>query len=55
MQRYVERFATACGLQLAGYGEVPKLFAEEWYDDGVVEWSIATQPPKISVSATIIM
>jgi hypothetical protein len=52
LQRYVERFAAACGLQLASYGEVPKLFAEEWYDDGVVEWSITAQPSQTSVATT---
>jgi hypothetical protein len=53
LQRYVERFAAACGLQLASYGEVPKLFAEEWYDDGVVEWDITAQTPHRSMAATL--
>ena len=40
-RRYAADFAERCGLQLAQGGTVPTLFAEEWYDDGVVEWMVA--------------
>jgi hypothetical protein len=36
--RYLRDFARRCGLDLADAGEVPRLFAEAWYDDGVVPW-----------------
>lgn len=38
-RRYCADFAKRCGLALAEQGTVPKLYAEAWYDDGVVEWS----------------
>jgi hypothetical protein len=36
--RYLRDFARRCRLDLADAGEVPRLFAEAWYDDGVVPW-----------------
>jgi hypothetical protein len=38
-QRYAQELAQRAGLDLADDGTVPKLFAEEWYDDGVWPWS----------------
>jgi hypothetical protein len=35
---YVGRFAERCGLKLAEKGPVPRLFAEAWYDDGIMSW-----------------
>jgi hypothetical protein len=35
---YLRAFAAACGLELADDGTVPKLFVDDWYDDGAVEW-----------------
>jgi hypothetical protein len=37
-RRYVASFAERCGLELADQGTVARLFAEAWYDDGVVPW-----------------
>jgi hypothetical protein len=37
--RYAGEFARRCGLELAEQGQVPTLFAEAWYDDGVTPWS----------------
>ena len=36
--RYCEIFAQKCHLEMASEGTVPRLFAEEWYDDGAVDW-----------------
>jgi hypothetical protein len=36
--RYCEIFAERCGLEMAEEGTIPRLFAEQWYDDGVVRW-----------------
>ncbi len=36
--RYVRDFAARCGLPLHDHGKIPTLFAERWYDDGVVPW-----------------
>ncbi len=36
--RYCELFAARCNLEMAEQGTIPKLFAEDWYDDGVVDW-----------------
>jgi hypothetical protein len=38
VREYVGQFAEQCGLQLAEKGPVPRLFAEAWYDDGIVSW-----------------
>ncbi|MEO5952285.1 MAG: hypothetical protein ABIQ44_07460, partial [Chloroflexia bacterium] len=38
-RRYCADFAKKCGLELSEKGTIPKLYAEAWYDDGVVEWS----------------
>lgn len=38
-RRYVAAFAARCGLELADDGTVPTLFAESWYDDGIVPWA----------------
>jgi hypothetical protein len=35
---YGAEFAKRCRLTLADEGNVPRLFAQEWYDDGVVPW-----------------
>jgi hypothetical protein len=35
---YAMDFATRCGLELADDGEIPRLLAQDWYDDGVVPW-----------------
>jgi hypothetical protein len=37
-RHYLHRFAERCRLPLADAGDVPRLFAEAWYDDGVVAW-----------------
>jgi hypothetical protein len=37
-RHYVAAFAQRCSLPLANDGRVPLLFAERWYDDGVVSW-----------------
>jgi hypothetical protein len=39
VREYLIRFAGECGLQLSEEGTVPRLFAEQWYDDGVCPWS----------------
>jgi hypothetical protein len=36
---YLRDFARRCRLELADDGVVPRLFAEDWYDDGVVPWA----------------
>ncbi|HEY3078581.1 MAG TPA: hypothetical protein VGM69_01610 [Chloroflexota bacterium] len=49
--RYLRDFARRCGVGLADAGEVPRLFAEAWYDDGVVPWGGADagqDPPPIT-------
>jgi hypothetical protein len=38
-RRYVKGFAAQCNLSLAGEGRVPVLFVDDWYDDGIVDWS----------------
>jgi hypothetical protein len=42
---YAKAFARNCGLTLANEGTVPRLFAQAWYDDGVVPWDDQTPPP----------
>ena len=42
--RYAATFAERCGLQLSDSGTVPTLFAEAWYDDGVVRWDEGLSP-----------
>ena len=37
-RRYAASFAERCGLEPADQGTVARLFAEAWYDDGVVPW-----------------
>ncbi|MBC8076010.1 MAG: hypothetical protein H7Y32_08045, partial [Chloroflexales bacterium] len=37
-RRYAALFALRCGLPLADDGSTPVLFAERWYDDGIVPW-----------------
>jgi hypothetical protein len=37
-RHYAVGFAARCGLALHDAGTVPRLFAEDWYDDGVVPW-----------------
>ncbi len=37
-RRYVGAFAACCRLELHDEGNVPILFAQRWYDDGVVAW-----------------
>ena len=41
-QRYIGMFAMLCELQLAETGDVSRLFAQEWYDDGIEEWEAAS-------------
>jgi hypothetical protein len=36
--QYGAEFAERCGLTLADEGNVARLFAQEWYDDGVIPW-----------------
>lgn len=36
--RYCLRFARDCGLELAESGSVPRLMAQDWYDDDCVPW-----------------
>jgi hypothetical protein len=35
---YARSFAATCGLTLADEGTVPRLFVEDWYDDGACAW-----------------
>lgn len=52
--RYCEQFAADCGLTMAEEGTVPKLFAEHWYDDGVVNWNYEEdKKPKPDVKQNI--
>jgi hypothetical protein len=51
MARYARDFASLCGLKLADTGEVPLLFAEQWYDDGIVSWSQTEAKPLFSTAA----
>ena len=44
-RRYVQTFAARVGLALADEGDVPALFAEDWYDDGVVDWNDDEEQP----------
>ncbi len=39
VERYTAAFAARCGLDLGSEGYVPRLFAEDWYDDGVQAWN----------------
>lgn len=36
---YIIGFTERCGVSLADSGEIPRLFAEDWYDDGEIAWS----------------
>jgi hypothetical protein len=36
---YALAFAARCRLPLADRGPVPRLFAEDWYNDGIIPWS----------------
>jgi hypothetical protein len=45
---YAADFAARCGLELADQGQVQKLFAEAWYDDGIVPWRDDTVAERIS-------
>lgn len=38
VRQYVTRFAEICRLRLADTGAVTTLFAEAWYDDGLIAW-----------------
>jgi hypothetical protein len=38
---YVQTFAERCRLNLGTQGEVPRLFATDWYNDGITQWSTA--------------
>jgi len=40
-QEYAAGFASRSGLTLGASGTVPALFAQAWYDDGIVEWDEA--------------
>jgi hypothetical protein len=40
-RRYCIDLARRCGLEMADSGTIPRLFAEQWYDDGAVPWSEA--------------
>jgi len=44
-RRYCADFAARCGLERAGEGTIPRLFAADWYDDGTVPWSEEEAPP----------
>jgi hypothetical protein len=44
-RRYCADFAARCGLETAGEGTIPRLFAARWYDDGTVPWSDDEAPP----------
>lgn len=48
--QYVMDFAAACGLKLGDGGEVPRLCAADWYDDGIVSWS-QTEIPEVAAAA----
>lgn len=39
IDRYAADFAKRCGLQTCDEGTVPKLFVDEWYDDGAQPWA----------------
>jgi hypothetical protein len=39
VRRYSRRFARRCGLLLGERGSVPLLLAQDWYDDGIEDWS----------------
>ncbi len=45
MARYAREFASRCRLELADEGEVPLLFTERWYNDGIVAWSNTEAKP----------
>jgi hypothetical protein len=49
--RYAADFAALCGLALGSDGEVPLLFVEEWYDDGIVPWDPPTGQETAEVPA----
>lgn len=47
-RQFCADFAKKCNVFLANTGKVAKLYAEGWYDDGIVEWSESSdssQPP----------
>lgn len=48
---YVRGFAERCGLPLADGGTVPRLFAQEWYDDGIVAWDDEEESPAGRISS----
>ncbi|MCU0491643.1 MAG: hypothetical protein MUD01_08650 [Chloroflexaceae bacterium] len=50
LQRYVREFAARCGLPLADTGEVPRLVAAEWYDDGEEAWVVAEGEGEVSLA-----
>lgn len=45
---YCREFAKLCGLSLGEEGTVPKLFAEDWYDDGIESWGSNNDNSSIS-------
>ncbi|HEX9987751.1 MAG TPA: hypothetical protein VGE45_04635 [Chloroflexia bacterium] len=46
-RRYATDFAGECGLEMSDENStVPKLFAEAWYDDGIVAWNADEVPHK---------
>lgn len=45
--RYLVDFAARCRLPLADAGEVPRLFAEDWYNDGVMAWNESGDEPVV--------
>lgn len=40
-RRYAGDYAARCALELGETGTVPRLLAEDWYDDGIVSWDEA--------------
>lgn len=40
IRHYLGLFAAQAGLHLGETGPVPLLFAEDWYDDGIVAWEV---------------
>lgn len=46
-RRYVVELAARCHLPLVNKGDVPILFAQDWYDDGIFTWRENKKPGRV--------
>ena len=53
VERYARTFADACRIPLVDAGDVPSLFAENWYDDGPTAWTTVDEEAPAKSSTVI--